>query len=763
MKNRSLHVLLVTALPLLILLPFASSASGQDPPEFAPFDSIHTAIWGDTVEFSIIAQDPDAADILTITKEPGDPGEFLTIPHPSPDTGFYSWNTALADTSGRYFVKFYVSDGTGNADTTRARITVIIPDTIEVHCLEHVDASSTVTLDVRLWTDVPLGAYTIDLGFQSAFNTDVVCDSGSWSSTFWSYPGDGYGIDVDTTNQKVKIWLIYIWGGPWPAGDNLAATLYFTTGAAWDTLIGVVVDSTSTPPQYGGIELVDTGSSLRPFAFIAGCLGTGAAPENFPPEFTELPGTQEVTAGDLVQFMVVAEDPNPEDSLSIILQGKGTLSTVSHPSPDTGFFQWVTADPDSEDSPYTDTFIVDDGKGLADTGFVQIIVNPFIHNPKLIVPGPKTVVAGDTVEFIVLATDPDPADILTITKDGPGDLQTIPHPTPDTGFYNWATTFDDTLGSPYTVTFYVDDGTGLSDTDEVLIDIVPYAPPPREGDLNRDGWVDIIDVVFAVNYLFGDGPPPDPPPAADVNGDCYTTLADIVYLINYVFKLGPVPKKFTLPGDADYDGYVNVPDVVYLIQYISLAGPEPPNMKSADVDSSCVVDLVDIVYMVGFLFRGGPKPMCGCAGEDGLMFARTALFRETADMELRGAAYSSKANVVEIPVAGRFNVPLAGVQFLIEYDQLKLEPMEPLLTSRTNQLSIFSSHKFGSLTIGVVDLKGENLIQPGDGDLLILRFKPLTRDVDLSGIRVIEAMFVDPDAFDLDVRIEQNLEMPEIK
>jgi len=230
-------------------------------------------------------------------------------------------------------------------------------------------------------------------------------------------------------------------------------------------------------------------------------LGTGAAPENFPPEIS-VPGTQEVTAGDTVKFMVLAEDENEGDILTISLKGKGTLTTIPHPSPDTAFFEWITVDADSEESPYTDTFIVDDGAGLADTDYVQIIVNPFVHNPKLTVPGPKTVVAGDTVEFMVLATDPDPSDILTITKDGPGVLQTVPHPTPDTGFYSWETVMDDTLLSPYFVKFYVGDGTGLSDTEEVVITVLPYVPPPKDGDLNKDGIVDMKDlVVVAMNLL----------------------------------------------------------------------------------------------------------------------------------------------------------------------------------------------------------------------------------------------------------------------
>jgi hypothetical protein len=61
------------------------------------------------------------------------------------------------------------------------------------------------------------------------------------------------------------------------------------------------------------------------------------------------------------------------------------------------------------------------------------------------------------------------------------------------------------------------------------------------GDANRDGVVEIADVVFLINYLFRGGEPPDPVCSCDVNTDCSVSLADVVYLINYVLKSGPAP------------------------------------------------------------------------------------------------------------------------------------------------------------------------------------------------------------------------------
>jgi len=67
--------------------------------------------------------------------------------------------------------------------------------------------------------------------------------------------------------------------------------------------------------------------------------------------------------------------------------------------------------------------------------------------------------------------------------------------------------------------------------------ILPYLP----GDVNGDAVVEIGDVIFLINYLYRNGPPPDFPEQGDVNGDCQIDLGDVVYLINYLYKGGPAP------------------------------------------------------------------------------------------------------------------------------------------------------------------------------------------------------------------------------
>jgi hypothetical protein len=72
---------------------------------------------------------------------------------------------------------------------------------------------------------------------------------------------------------------------------------------------------------------------------------------------------------------------------------------------------------------------------------------------------------------------------------------------------------------------------------DAVVTTIPYIC----GDVNRDGLVDIADVVYLINYLFIEGPAPIPQVAGDANYDFLVNIADVVYLINYLFIVGPLP------------------------------------------------------------------------------------------------------------------------------------------------------------------------------------------------------------------------------
>ena len=296
MKNRFLPGLFSIGLLFFSVLFFNSSALAAKP-EFSYVDPNHILIVGDTLEFQVIATDNDAGDILTITKE--GPGEFVTVPHTSPDTGFYSWVPELTDTIGKYGIFFYVNDGTGNADTASVLVTLVFADSVIVECLEHVDAQTTVTVDIRLWNDETICGWAIPLTFYNPLNTDVICDSVQWSSTYWSNKPNISSADIYNEDKVIVLYSAYF-AGDWPTGDNLLATLHFTTGADWDTSMGVKIDSAFYPPT-NFLELVNCGTGIgTPMGFLAGGLGTWTT--------TDVP---EIPSTGITGFVLAQNYPNP--------------------------------------------------------------------------------------------------------------------------------------------------------------------------------------------------------------------------------------------------------------------------------------------------------------------------------------------------------------------------------------------------------------------------------------------------------------------
>jgi hypothetical protein len=68
-------------------------------------------------------------------------------------------------------------------------------------------------------------------------------------------------------------------------------------------------------------------------------------------------------------------------------------------------------------------------------------------------------------------------------------------------------------------------------------DLQPYA----RGDVNKDGIIDVADVMCLINYLFIGGSAPDPMWLGDATCDDVVDVADVMYLINYLFIGGSPP------------------------------------------------------------------------------------------------------------------------------------------------------------------------------------------------------------------------------
>jgi len=83
--------------------------------------------------------------------------------------------------------------------------------------------------------------------------------------------------------------------------------------------------------------------------------------------------------------------------------------------------------------------------------------------------------------------------------------------------------------------------TGSTEEEEATSGHVLYQEDFSFGDANDDTTVSIIDVVYLINYLFKNGPPPLPLLNGDANCDCSIDIRDAVYLMNYIFRGGPPP------------------------------------------------------------------------------------------------------------------------------------------------------------------------------------------------------------------------------
>ncbi len=68
-----------------------------------------------------------------------------------------------------------------------------------------------------------------------------------------------------------------------------------------------------------------------------------------------------------------------------------------------------------------------------------------------------------------------------------------------------------------------------------------FEPSCTCGDLNGDGTVDPMDLVYMTAYFFQGGPAPAYPTCADVDGSGTFDKADIAYLANYLFLNGSAP------------------------------------------------------------------------------------------------------------------------------------------------------------------------------------------------------------------------------
>lgn len=61
------------------------------------------------------------------------------------------------------------------------------------------------------------------------------------------------------------------------------------------------------------------------------------------------------------------------------------------------------------------------------------------------------------------------------------------------------------------------------------------------GDADGNGFVNMSDVIYLQNYIFGGGPAPSPYCRGDADGNCIVNVSDAIYIVAYLFGGGGPP------------------------------------------------------------------------------------------------------------------------------------------------------------------------------------------------------------------------------
>jgi hypothetical protein len=244
-------------------------------------------------------------------------------------------------------------------------------------------------------------------------------------------------------------------------------------------------------------------------------------------------------------------------------------------------FIWQsTTDPDPGDalvydlwydthSGFTSPIIISD---LSDTSQNVSLLDDSTYFWKVLARDTNTSGRWSTDIFSLDIFVPEPPEAFSLLKPLDGDTLSTTEPTviwqkavdPDPGDVITYDLYYDTL-SDFSTSIIVTD---LSDTtyDMPVLELgYSYWWKVKANDTNTSGtWATQVFTFYVPSCLPG-----------DVNSDTECNIVDVVYLIDYVLKNGPPPVPILSCGDVQCDGEVNIVDVVYLIDYVLRNGPPP--------------------------------------------------------------------------------------------------------------------------------------------------------------------------------------------
>jgi len=60
-------------------------------------------------------------------------------------------------------------------------------------------------------------------------------------------------------------------------------------------------------------------------------------------------------------------------------------------------------------------------------------------------------------------------------------------------------------------------------------------------DITQDNSIDVLDVLYLINLIYNDGPPPANGITGDIDNSGAVNILDIIYLLGFKYKSGPPP------------------------------------------------------------------------------------------------------------------------------------------------------------------------------------------------------------------------------
>ena len=155
----------------------------------------------------------------------------------------------------------------------------------------------------------------------------------------------------------------------------------------------------------------------------------------------------------------------------------------------------------------------------------------------------------DTIEFLIMSVDPNiapgfgwGATSAIFDFSLPFNGQVLP-PGPDQSIVNYKFNVANDPALIGSCTVLDLDGTAgtvlkLSDGQVCFEDLDTFV----RGDANNDSLVDLADVLFILNFLFDNGPPPECTDTADTNDDGNVEISDPIGILNFLFLQGCPPQ-----------------------------------------------------------------------------------------------------------------------------------------------------------------------------------------------------------------------------